>query len=227
VNACAPFRAEVERALAGPAGALARLASHEHARACPACRIELARERALDGVLERMPAPAVPDGLARGVLARLAPERDGLPATVQAAPRGRGDDPLEEALARLPAPHVPADLSARILHGLAPARAERRARSWRFRWLASAAAVLVAVLALWGWSVLRRPARSGELAQGTDTGLEDDEDLLAYAVERWELLQDEDLDLWLAGLDPVDELLIEYADDQPIDEAPHGKSKED
>ncbi|NOT30906.1 MAG: hypothetical protein HOP15_10710, partial [Planctomycetes bacterium] len=40
--------------------------------------------------------------------------------------------------------------------------------------------------------------------------LETDEELLAYTVERWELVHDEDLDVWLASLDPVDELLLEY-----------------
>jgi hypothetical protein len=43
--------------------------------------------------------------------------------------------------------------------------------------------------------------------------LEGDEELLEYAVENWELLHDEDLDLWLASLAPLDELLIELADE--------------
>jgi hypothetical protein len=42
--------------------------------------------------------------------------------------------------------------------------------------------------------------------------LEADAELLAYVAERWELLHDADLDVWLASLAPLDELLVEYAD---------------
>jgi hypothetical protein len=217
MSACAPFRAELERALAGPAVALARLADQDHARACAACRAELARERALDGLLERVPAPRLPQALAQRVLARLAPERG---AGSVAQESGVEDGALEELLAELPSPRVPDDLAASILAGLAPARRARRPRAVR-AWLWSAAAALFAALALWGWSVERPSPRSIELAQGAVAELEADEELLAYAFARWELLQDEDLDLWLAGLDPVDELLIEYAADEAwLDEAP-------
>jgi hypothetical protein len=225
MNGCAPFRVELERALAGAPGALARLARHEHARACAACRAELSRD--LDGLLERLPAPAAPPALAREVLARLADER--APAVARAVSPSDGLDPgdLESLLGQVPAPRVPAGLAARVLEGLAPERAEPRRRLARRGWLASAAAV-AASLALWGWSVLRSPARNVELAQGTGADLEADEELLIYAVERWELLQDEDLDLWLASLDPVDELLIEYADGEPwLDDGSRATSEED
>lgn len=133
------------------------------------------------------------------------------------------DSELEELLGELPAPRVPNGLAARVLAGLAPAREARRPRSVPRAWLWSAAAALFVALALWGWYGLRPAARRVELAQGMGAELEADEELLAYAVERWELLQDEDLDLWLAGLDPVDELLIEYAADEAwLDDGPHG-----
>ena len=228
MNRCAPFRAELERALAGRAGALARLASHEHARACPACRTEVSRERALDGLLERLTAPMAPPALAREVLARLAGARAPAAGEAAAQPCGPEAGDLECLLGHLPAPRVPSGLAARVLQGLALEREAYRPRSSRRRWLVSAAAALVAALTLWGWSVLRPRAPSVELAQGTGGELEADEDLLAYAVERWELLQDEDLDLWLASLDPVDELLIEYAADETwLDDGTRGTKEGD
>jgi hypothetical protein len=221
MSACAPFRAELERALAGPGGALARLASDAHARGCAACRAELGRERALDGLLERLPAPPVPGALAQRVLARLAGQHasgSGLTARSD----GTEDGELEELLEQLPAPRVPSHLAARVLEGLAPARRAPRPRSSVRAWFWCAAAALFVALTLWGWSG-RRQAPRIELAQGKGAELEADEELLAYAVERWELLQDEDLDLWLAGLDPVDELLIEYAADEAwLDDGSHG-----
>src|SRR5262249_53591163 len=71
-----------------------------------------------------------------------------------------------------------------------------------------AAAVILAGLTTW---ILFRPAaRRIETVQAPD--LESDEELLTYTVEHWELLHDDDLDVWLASLDPTEELLIEYAD---------------
>jgi len=209
MNVCAPFRAELERALAGSADALARLASHEHARTCTACRAEVTRERALDSLLVRLSASEVPSALARRVLARLASER-GAAAGPVAGRAGADDGDLDEVLGGLPAPRVPSGLAARILQGVAPAREARRPGSVR-TWLFYAAAVLLVALTLWSRAGLRPASPGVELAQGAE--LEADEELLAYAVERWELLDDGDLDLWLASLDPVDELLIEFADE--------------
>jgi hypothetical protein len=221
VRACAPFRVELERALAGSRGALARLGQHEHARACAACRAELRRERGLEVVLERLPESEIPPALARRVLARLAGEHGtgcaGLPEHGVLE-----DGELDELLVRLPTPRAPAGLTARVLQGVAEARELRRVKSVRRSWWWSVAAGLLVGLGFWGWSVFRPAAPRVDLALGTGAELEADEELLTYAVERWELLQDEDLDLWLASLDPVDELLIEYAADETwLDDGAH------
>lgn len=225
---CTRFRAELERALAGQPMDLARLANDAHALGCAECRRELARERALDRLLGAVPV-AVPPALARRVLAGLAHERAESSRAAAQVPEGE----LEELLAALPAPAVPEGLSRRVLQGLAHARTARstphataqatlrpaRARLWL------AAAGLVAAAAVWAWT-LRRPAPEplvvDEAPAGLESNLEADEELLAYAVERWELLHDEDLDLWLASLDPADEILMEFAQDESwfLDGAP-------
>lgn len=221
---CTRFRAELEEALARPSGALLRLADTAHARGCDECRQELARELGLERLLARVPVPQVPPALARRVLAGLAgdrlaaeslvPEIDALANDVLA------NVELEQLLGSVPAPVVPAGLAGRVLVGLAPARTPAlKPRSRRPRlWLAAAG--LLAAAALWAWNA-RRPSRAlPEVVQGSrlelDTDLETDEELLAYAVEHWELLHDEDLDVWLASLDPVDELLMEYSDDEGL-----------
>jgi hypothetical protein len=203
--ACARFRAELEEALARGRERLARLASDEHARACARCRALWTNELGLERVLARVPAPEAPPGLARRVLAGLAAERHDPAAGLGA---GRADE-LEELLASLPAPAAPAGLAGRVLAGLAPERAPRRVRR---PWLLPCAAGLLAGLTFWAWTLRRpEPARLELVLEPVpDSELLADEELLAYAVERWELLHDEDLDVWLASLDPVDELLLEY-----------------
>ena len=204
----ARFRTEIEAA-AGAADALTRLARDAHARECRECRAELARSGALERLLERVPSPAAPPGLARRVLAGLAPARGLEPG--RAAPL---ECELEELLEALPAPAVPDGLSERVLRGLEPERARRPlrrgsalAKPGRWAWLAAAG--LLAALALWAWRERRKPERPTLVLEPVEE-LEADEELLAYAVERWELLHDEDLDVWLASLDPMlveDELL--------------------
>jgi hypothetical protein len=101
---------------------------------------------------------------------------------------------------------VPPELAARVLARLAPERARPGAR---LSWVAlatAAAAVLLFVVLLAG----RRDSDRirAELAR-VALELEAEEELLVYALESWELLHDEDLDVWLASLDPVDEFLLE------------------
>jgi len=209
-SACESFRVELERASAGGGRALARLVAESHPRQCAACRAALAREQALERMLDAVPAPEAPPALARRVLAALAHERLAAPALEERE--------LDELLESVPAPRVPPDLPARVLAGLAPARGARRRRP-RWAWLVAAGLLVAASL----WAVRSRapePARS-PLVDAED--LEGDEELLAYACERWEELHDEDLDVWLASLDPLDELLLEYAEeDPPASAAPAG-----
>jgi len=196
---CIRFRSALERVAAGPPAELAELARDPHPHGCATCRRELEREVRLDRVLLRDPAPSVPADLAARVLAALAPRR--------------GTDELDALLARLPDPQVPVGLAQRVLHGVAPARppapSDRAARppASRTRWVAVAAALLVG-LGLWGW-LARDTGPEEDLVAST---LESDPELVAYALEQWELLNDEDLDVWLACLDPTEELLLEYAD---------------
>jgi hypothetical protein len=210
-TSCADFRALLEQALASRRR-LTELARAEHPQTCALCRAELGRERALDDLLERVSEPEVPATLARRVLAGLAAARaravssTGDAATDDATAE---DAALEELLDGLPAPRVPAGLPARVLAGVAHARPPRPRR--RGPWLLLAAAGL-AGLALWSWSV-RRAGAPLEVALSGASEAELDAELLAYAVERWELLHDEDLDVWLASLDPLDEVLLEYAGD--------------
>lgn len=205
---CATFRAELEEALAGPAGRLEALAANAHARGCASCRAELGRERELEACLERDPEPELPAGLAPRTLARLAEARR------EAHEQAR----LDRLLERDAPPTPPVGLARRILHRLAPARSEpirsgpasaptRRPRGR----LVAAAAVLLA-LGLWGWRALRPAPAAAPEPRVTEVPADDEAELLAYALDNWELLQDEDLDLWLASLDPLDQVVLEYAD---------------
>lgn len=222
---CEEFRTELEAALAGASGALARLASHPHARECATCRAGHARELALDALLDRATHEegplAVPPGLARAVLASVAPLRS--------MPEPQDERELDELLAAVPAPRAPAALSRRVLHALAPVRAPRRRRPGRSQWLVAAAAVVLAWLALWAWKS-RAPEGVGpglvDVPEVPDP-LEADEELVLYAVERWELLDDADLDLWLASLDPLDELLIEYGGGETLLEEGPERAREE
>jgi hypothetical protein len=210
---CAPFRAELERALAGPGGALARMTEDAHVHSCPGCRAELARELGLERLLERVPAPEIPPELAQRVLVALAGERgegrlSGLTTRSTFPTAGAlGADDLDVLLERVPAPNVPAGLAQRVLRGVEPARARRSRRSGA---LVLAAAAVLILVTLWAWTVGRDAGARRGLP--SDAELELDEELLAYAVERWELLHDEDLDVWLASVDPLDELLMGYAE---------------
>ena len=66
----------------------------------------------------------------------------------------------------------------------------------------------------------RRSSRAGGALE-----LEQDDELVAYALERWELLHDDDLDLWLASLDPDAQVLMEYSGDALDDVEPTPPSK--
>ena len=212
--ACQSFRDALER-LRAEGEELARLAADPHARAsaptgAAAVRGEVARDERLDGLLARWSLPAAPAGLARRVLAGVEPERARDPVS--------GDAEIDDLLERDAGIRTPAGLSARVLAGLAAERpALRPASPRRFRRaVLVAAAVALVFAARYAWrSGERQEAllapRAPETAEsaGTDT---ESEELLVYALERWDLLHDDDLDVWLASLDPVDEMLVELAD---------------
>ena len=196
---CTEFRAALEEALAGPEQRRVQLSRHPHPARCAICRAELEREQKLERALDAVPVPKMPPDLVHGLQARL--------ETMRGAP-----DELDGLLARVPAPRVPPQLAETVLDRLATERPARR-RRLGLVWLAAAAA---AALLAWAW--LARRAEPDEIREELARAavvLDADEELLVYALERWELLHDEDLDLWLASLDRVDQYLMEVAEGEP------------
>ena len=179
---------ELDRATpAPPAGlagsVLAALAAHRAASsASPAASTEAALERLLDLV----PAPVAPEGLARRTLERLAPHRREGPV--------RADRPVDPLVPVAPAPPVRTARS----RGLRPARP-----------LALALAAALAALSWAGW--LARDPRRGPPAESAASVEEVPPELLASLelLESWELLVEDEPDLELAALDEVDLLLLE------------------
>jgi hypothetical protein len=185
-------------------------------------RLEPARgDVALDLLLERGDAVAVPGALASRMLAKL--------DSARAAQREEAR--LDALLARLPEPQVPADLSRRTLARLALARRPHPAapRTATPRRLALAAAALV-TLALGAWLLGRDPRRDGasdiDLAQGPAPRVpqvaprervldEPPADLLASLdlLESWELVVDDSVEADVLALDGFDALLLDVADE--------------
>jgi len=215
-EACRDLRAELQR-LRGSAKGLGA-AARAHLLTCEDCQAHLRDEESLEGLLDELEVRAAPPGLAGRVLGALAPERH--PA---GRPRSGREEALDALLEAVPVPGIPAGLSGRVLAGLAAARQVPARRRPLRRVLAPALALAAAAaLVLWlgrgpGPETGPRPGQAPPLAttggapapRAQEVELESDEDLLAYAVENWDLLLDPDLDLWLASLDPLDEVLIE------------------
>lgn len=226
MNACEVFLAELTEALAGAGGRLELLAAAPHARECASCARALRAERALERLLARVPAPEAPAGLAARVRAGLARVSAVPPAVPITYPQSEPE--LDALLVRAGAVEVPPGLAKGVLRGLAPERARLRRPG---RILALAAAVLLLALGGWAWWTARE--RFGPRAPGPivveefdpldiplppdDATLEDDAELVAYALENWELLNDAEFEVWLASLDPLDQLLIENADDELVE----------
>ena len=226
MSACELFLAELTEALAGPRARLAALAAEPHVRECAACARHLCAERALERLLARVPAPETPAGLAerlRAGLARASAVPPLMPLTYQ-----EPEPELDTLLVRAGAVEVPPGLAQGVLRGLAPERARLRRPG---RILALAAAVLLLSLGGWAWWTARErfgPRLPGPLVveefdpldiplppDGAE--LEQDAELVAYALEHWELLNDAEFEVWLASLDPLDQLLIENADDELVE----------
>jgi len=199
MSACPEFRAELARLGSRPVAPVAPVTLDAHWRTCDECRALVERDEALVRLLDVGPAPA-PSGLSARVLAGLSAAR------AEDAREAR----LDALLDQLAAPELPPELARRVLLALAPAR---RRRDLRRPVLVAAAAVLVAALGFFAWRARTgAPGAPGLVQREPELReLEGDEELVAYALERWDLLTDDDVDLWFASLDPLDEVLLEYA----------------
>ena len=235
---CGEFRAQLERELRGhPGGSgLSVLAWHEHLLGCEECRALLEAEEALEALLASLPEPRLPEHLAVRVLARLRSYRSSRDGTdldrlldldrAPEAPANLGarvlaglsearrahqkPDPLDALLDMVPAPEAPEGLAGRVLVALElPRRPVPRFRLLRRRSLRTlAAAAMIVVLGIVAWrALLGSGAGPDEPNPPTDV----DEELIAHldVLERLPLLEDDDLDLMLLSVDPLDETLIE------------------
>jgi hypothetical protein len=208
--ACDGFRAELERALErGEAGALPELVGHAHLVACDACRARLDEELALDALLAIEPGAGPPVGLAARLQTRLT-----------RLMHEHGDVRLDELLGRVPAPVPPRDLARRVLAALVAERTPA-ARPRRIG-LALAAALLLLVAGAWLFGRSRSAPRPPELAHGLMEAGEPEAELLEAldALENWELVTSDDLELVLAGLDPLDTSVLELGAEPELGEDP-------
>jgi hypothetical protein len=159
-----------------------------------------------------------PDGLAAGILARLAPERAAQAASL-------ADSRLDRLLYLDLQLEVPAGLAGRVLQGLAvarrapaaplPARARVPHRPRR-AWVYAAAAGLFLVLlgrVLWMRGPSERRVQPPIEADFVEHGepAPDPQMLAALDVlEQWDLLMQDDVDVLLSTLGPGDEALLDY-----------------
>lgn len=189
-------------------------------------RLSAEREAVLDELLELDEVASAPD-LSDRVLAGLGEDR------AREAELRR----LDTLLARVEAPDTPVDLPDRVLHGLAKARTPRSRLALlrgggitvRASVGAAAAAALVLIFSLWklgqgadeGQDFRRADdvvveVRPEPQTRGGDFESEPDREMLAAldVLEEWDLLLDEDIDVLLASLDPVEEELLNLAYDE-------------
>ncbi len=211
---------------------LAALAGERSSAAVPAAL----DEAQLDGYLTRFVVPGPPADLAQRTLAALAGERQ----------RERDLARLEPLLERAGAVEVPTELAERILAGLEAHRGRPvlRASFVRRRWIAAAAALLVAA-GSWAWIQRSEgPARvpfeptppgEGPLVQAPDApedeevaALEPDPELLAlFDLLTADLLWEDGANLDLAASISIagrEELLLEFGQ---APAAPEPRTEED
>ncbi|MEO0649834.1 MAG: hypothetical protein AAFZ65_04060 [Planctomycetota bacterium] len=133
---------------------------------------------------------------------------------------------LDALLDELPAPVEPPGLAERVLAATASERAgqhpaARGPRAWRPVWIAMPLAA-AAGLALWfgGLGGADRQALGPNVPSEQVADLPTDPDLLRELelLEDWELLVTDDLDVLLAELDEVDELLLNRPDDEEVEQ---------
>ena len=175
----------------------------------------------LDAALDGAPDPVMPANLSERILRGVESAR-----TEQLAGSQQTNDQLDALLDLVEAPLAPASLTASVLDAvdaerLANVEPASRASSFQLLrgtriWVPLAAAVLVAIL--WFTSSiddLSDVPRGGELVQTqVASAIElNDEMMDAFEVlENWEHLNGDDLDLLLASIDELDELLIETSE---------------
>ncbi len=238
---CVQFRRALEATLSGDASAagLTELGWHEHLLGCCPCRELLEQEEALELLLDSLPEPVLPPGLASRVLVRLRREGAGferlldlnevvVPVGLSARVREglvdpRAEERLDRLLDRAGQVEIPAGLTGRVLEGLdtAPRASFRLLRGGSSAWRATAAAVLVlGGGALW-WATRSDPrSDSGpdHGSRGTEVAIAPDhqsidELVIAYlpALEYWDELKRLDpLEAAIvANLDEVDGALLE------------------
>ena len=174
----------------------------------------LKRERApvkalnLDELLDGAPDPVMPKDLAARILKGVAPARGS----------SLNDSELDLLLDKLPEPSAPAGLTASILAGLDEERRPQPLRLLRGPrlWLPLAAAGLIAAL----WISRSKKEFDADPVKVPDTEPHiaevielNDEMAEAFEVlDNWEHLEGDDLDLLLASIDEVDELLIQASE---------------
>lgn len=231
-RSCEQFRARLEGALA-QGRPPADVGWHEHLLACADCRAFLEQEESLEELLAALQEPSAPDELAARVLSALAGSRTGGAAETESS---RAERRLDAWLEQVPAPRAPRGLARRVLAGLAAERVPQRPVIARRGLLAAAGVALVVAGGLWiGLRRAPRPEREiltqtrpfGSARAGSAPGLEGDEELVSYALENWDLVTSEDLDLWLGGLDPLDQVLIEFSGEDEVPEGPPPRTPPD
>jgi hypothetical protein len=220
---------------------LVPLSWDEHLLSCGACRGLLEAEHALEVLLASLPEPRLPEELAQRVLIRLRAERapaadldtllEEAPAPVapsdlssrvlaglESERRVRSAERrLDEWLDLVPEPVPPEGLAADVLDAV---RAELGAVSARAVWLARLRLPLAAAgiaAAMWLFFGREEPAdvapavRSDGGVASTDEL--DDEMVAAFDVlDNWDHLNGEDVDLLLASIEELDELLFEASE---------------
>ena len=201
---CDDFLALLASATARRPGADESLAWHRHLVECASCRGQLAAEERLEELLASISEPEVPPDLADRIQAALLPMRKGL---------SRREEELDRLLDRVPKPAAPAGLADRVLARLEPERTARRvpaALPWQRRSgvLAAAAALLLVVFVasrLLTWS--SGDVAEEELAYFREV-LENEDELIVYALENWELLMNDEIEVYLS-LGPEEQALFE------------------
>ncbi|MFT5287454.1 MAG: hypothetical protein ACI8TQ_003640 [Planctomycetota bacterium] len=189
----------------------------------------------LDAVLEGAPDPVMPANLSERILRGVESARN-----EQLASSQKADDQLDALLNLVSSPKAPTNLSASVLDAVDAERwagAENGNRVSSFQllkgarvWVPVAAAVLVAIL----WFTnsigeLKDIPRVEELnhtqvASATELN---DEMIDAFEVlENWEHLNGDDLDLLLASIDELDELLIETSEWELVETTDAGDSED-